>query len=213
MRAISALGESALILPAWLLLLGALLVTRRAKEAFVWFAATVLCGSSTLAAKLLFHACGPGISTLDVVSPSGHASLACIFYGGLAIMVGIGRPVWFRVIAATGCIALLALIAASRVALGVHTAEEVVLGLLIGAACLAAFAAAYGRVAPSPLPVLPLTAGFLVALVLLGGRHLSLEPLIGRAARRIAATADLCSNPAIEQQVRLGRRPTSLAGR
>lgn len=192
-RAVASLGDAALLVPAWLLLSLALLAARRVRPAILWSAAIVLCAGATVLAKLVFHACGPSLSDLDVVSPSGHASLASVFYGGLALMIGVGRPVAWRAALATGSVVLLALIGASRVRTGAHSAEEVAIGFGIGGLALALLALAYRRSAPETVPAWPLAACLAVAVLALGGRHFSLERTIGRTARELASAIDVCT--------------------
>ena len=72
--------------------------------------------------------------------PSGHAQNATAIWGLLAALL---RPWPVRV----GLVALIAAIAWSRIHLGVHFMEDMVVGVLVGAALLAAFLALQGRVA------------------------------------------------------------------
>lgn len=193
MVALSALADAALLLPAAILLLLYFALAGHFAAARIWSVALVACGLTTLASKLLFHACGPSLTQYDVVSPSGHASLATVFYGGLAILVAQGRPAWQRIGLAVPTAMLLLLVGVSRVRTGAHTPVEVVLGLAIGCACVALFWALHrtsGRPALSPVPLL---IGFLAALVLLGGRHLSAEPYIRGIAGRLSTMLDVCT--------------------
>lgn len=61
---------------------------------------------------------GPGL-------PSGHAQMAATLWGGIAIQVG-RRGVWIA------AVALIGLIAVSRLALQVHYPSDVIVGLLLG---------------------------------------------------------------------------------
>lgn len=71
--------------------------------------------------------------------PSGHASAATAFYGALALLVlRSGLPRRVRIAAAFALGLLIAAIAFSRVYLGVHYASDVLAGVLLGAASLAA---------------------------------------------------------------------------
>jgi membrane-associated phospholipid phosphatase len=193
MVALSSLADAALLLPAAIVLLLYFAVAGHFAAARVWGVALVACGLITLASKLLLHACGPSLTGYAVLSPSGHASLATVFYGGLAILVAQGRPAWQRAALALATAMLLLLVGVSRVRTGAHTPLEVVLGLAIGCACVALFWLLHrlqGRPALSPLP---LAIGFLVALALLGGRHLSAEPYIRGVAARLSAMLDVCT--------------------
>jgi len=192
MRALSSFGDAALLLPASLILLAYLAAARQLAAAGIWCVALAACAVTTIAAKLLFHACGAALSDLDIVSPSGHASLASVFYGSLTILVGSGRPRWQKALLGLATLTLLGLIGLSRVRTGAHSPEEVVLGLAIGALCVALFGALHRERVVPPVSPVPLALGFLVALALLGGRHFSLEPVIGDVARHISAVLDVC---------------------
>ena len=206
MRALSALADAGLLLPAAFALLLYLLVRRQGLAALAFAAALGSCGVATIAAKLLFHACGASLTDLDVVSPSGHASFATAFYGSLAILVGTGRVRWQRALLAVSCAVLLAGIGVSRVVLRTHSVAEVVIGLALGAAAVALFAALHARIGRPILHVLPLAAGFLVAVALLGGRSFTLEGGIARTARHLAASLDVCRDAGPRHAARLSGR-------
>jgi membrane-associated phospholipid phosphatase len=196
MRILSGLADAALLVPAAMVLLCYFVALRQFATARIWLAALVVCGIASLASKLLFHACGAELTAFDVTSPSGHASLATIFYGGLAILIGSGRPVWQKAVLACATLAFLLLVGVSRVRTGAHSPEEVVLGFLIGGLCVGLFWGLHRRAGRPTLSLLPLAIGFLGALLLLGGRHFSLEPYIGRTASRLSALLDVCKDVA-----------------
>lgn len=83
--------------------------------------------------------------------PSGHAAVAVVLYGGLAVIVhSLGRPgdsPWpLRVVAGVVfvCVAL------SRLYLGLHHATDIVAGAALGAACLVLARRAAAAVAVAP---------------------------------------------------------------
>jgi undecaprenyl-diphosphatase len=85
----------------------------------------------------------PVATALGPSFPSGHALGAAAFYAALVVLL---QPYTARDrLLLTGAVALSALVAASRVLLGVHYPSDVVAGLLIGlgwaALCTAVFAA------------------------------------------------------------------------
>jgi undecaprenyl-diphosphatase len=103
-----------------------------------WVAATVLVGwLANAAAKAAVDR--PRPPTLGLLAdaagssfPSGHAQVAgyaWITFGLLALLVVRSR---WRLVVAAGCWTLGALVAASRVALGVHWASDVVAGYALG---------------------------------------------------------------------------------
>lgn len=194
-RALSALGDAALLLPASLMLVGYLAVLGRFAAARVLAVSVIVCGILTVAAKLVFHVCGPSMSELDVISPSGHVSFAAIFYGSLAILLGTGRARPQRWLLGAGAGLVLLLVGIGRIRMNVHSPEEVVAGFLIGGACLLLFAVLYARSTHARLGAGPLAAGFAIALLLLGGRHLGVERVIGGASRHISSALDVCAQP------------------
>ena len=228
MDKLSALGDSALLMPASLALLAFLAVQRRLGLAMPFAAGLAACGVATLATKLLFNACGQEISGLDLISPSGHASFATLVYGSLALMIGTGRPAWQAGPIALAAAILVAGIGVSRIEADVHSLDEVVFGWGLGAASLALVAVLHARAGRPPLPALAVSlpadqaqlaiglmllarvgagiAGALFALLLVGGREFTPEAWIARTARRLTAMADICgAAPAHHAGVALGR--------
>lgn len=206
MDKLSALGDSALLMPASLALLAFLAVQRRFGLALPFAGGLAACGVATLATKLLFNACGQEIPGFDLISPSGHASFATLVYGSLALMIGTGRPAWQAGSIALAAAILVAGIGISRVDADVHSIEEVVVGWGLGAASVALVAVLHARAGRPPLPALPVATGIAVALMLVGGREFTPEAWIARTARRITAMADICgASPARHAAIRLGR--------
>ena len=193
MRALSALGDTALLAPAAAAILLYLAVLRRWIEARAFLACLAFGLGATLLSKLLFKACGGGIAILDLNSPSGHASFATLFYGALAVMVGAGRPRWQAVLVGLPAVAIMAAVGISRAIQGAHSWDEVVLGWLIGLAGVALFVVLRGRTERPPLSPVPLAIGLGLAVLLLGGRHFTLEHHIGRLARYASTSLDVCT--------------------
>lgn len=201
-RAVAALADSALLLPASALLAAYLLAVRELRLAAAFSLSLAIAGSATMAAKLLFHACGATITDADVVSPSGHASFAVIFYGAVAVLLGSGRAVAVKAALATLFALLIVGVSISRVRTGAHTAEEVGIGVLIGAVALALFASMHARLGRPRLAWAPVVLGFAAAVLLLGGLHFSLEHRIAQAARRLSSSLDVCAPPERGTQLR-----------
>ena len=193
-RAIATLGDSALLLPASALLLLYMLALRQGRLALAFGLALGLAGAATIALKLAFHACGHALPGPEVMSPSGHVSFSTIFYGALAAMLAAGRPRATQRLIAAGTALLILLIGASRVRTQAHTVAEVAIGLAIGLSALAIFWRLHARIGRPGLPPLPLAIGFAAALLLLGGAHFSLEGRIGRIARDLTTTFDVCDD-------------------
>jgi len=91
-----------------------------------------------MALKLSFHrtrpALWPAIATESTYSfPSGHTTMATVFYGSLAALVFLlTRKHRWRVLAVAGAAFMVTLIAGTRVYLGAHWLTDVVGGALIG---------------------------------------------------------------------------------
>jgi membrane-associated phospholipid phosphatase len=71
--------------------------------------------------------------------PSGHAVASTLFYGTVCALVlqRVKSRAW-RVMAAVGAIAMILLVTSSRVYLGAHYLSDVIAGVAVGAACVAA---------------------------------------------------------------------------
>jgi membrane-associated phospholipid phosphatase len=154
MLQVGSLGNLTVLLPLILLVAVALVATGASRLAAWWVAGIALCIGLTAVSKIYLYGCP---LTPALRSPSGHTSLSLMVYGGTALIVGLGRPVWQRVALALGVLVLVGAIAVSRVHLGRHTALEVATGLGIGVAGLGLLAfgrqsmVTAGRVAALPL--------------------------------------------------------------
>jgi undecaprenyl-diphosphatase len=88
--------------------------------------------------KDVFHRTRPSIfsSGVEVFSssfPSGHSMSAAIVYGTVAYLAArLQRHHWSRVLTAVIALALVLLIAASRIYLGVHYPSDTLAGMVIG---------------------------------------------------------------------------------
>jgi membrane-associated phospholipid phosphatase len=130
MRLASAIGGTAIRIILSLIVLGALFFTGR-RAAALWFAGVEIGGTLlNLILKQIFAAPRPDLLPhLDIVHsysfPSGHAAGNMMFFGALAILAG---QRWTY--GAGG--AMIALIGASRVWLGVHWPSDVMAGWVEG---------------------------------------------------------------------------------
>ena len=208
MRALSALGDTALLAPASLLLLAYLAALRRWPDLRALVVTLAAGLGATLVSKLLFKACGGAIDVVDLNSPSGHASFATLFYGSLTIMLVSGCSRGIALAAGLAAAALVFAIGASRVVQGMHSSEEVVVGWLIGLAGLAIFLALRRPAEVRPLPPVPLAIGLALAIIVVDGRHFSPEHHIGRIARKASAAFDICLPPQVTD-LKLGAARTT----
>jgi membrane-associated phospholipid phosphatase len=189
---LTALGDSALLLPAALLVLVILLAQGERGTALAWVAAMAACGAATLLAKIVFGLCGPRMEAFDISSPSGHAAVSTVFYGSLAVVLSSRRPVWLGLLVWAAALATIAMIGVTRLLMGVHSHEEVALGLLTGLLGLLVFALLHRRAGRPRIRLAPLVVGFALAVALFGGLHVGFEEPIRRLSRGIRAWLDIC---------------------
>jgi undecaprenyl-diphosphatase len=137
-RAITLLGDSRFVYPVTFLVAGVLALRGRRVSAILFSASVVGGGLLEVTLKLAYHRPRPDLVEplvrVDSFSfPSGHATLATVFFGGLAAVVFHVTPRRGARVAAVAVAALAAgSVALSRVYLGVHWATDVTAGALIG---------------------------------------------------------------------------------
>ena len=151
---ITRLGEAQILLPVALAVSLWLARRRHAWPLVPWWLA-LLCATAalTLATKLAFIGWGVGSAALDFTGISGHALFAAAVLpprAGLAA-ARAARPLQ-RLAWALG-VALAALVAVSRLAIGVHSPSEVASGFVLGALVSLAVLAAVRRRAPPAVPL------------------------------------------------------------
>ena len=149
MRAITALGSTAIVAPLLVVAVAALLLSRHRRDAL--FLAVSIAGSVALneSLKLLIHRARPQLAWAAVQSefsfPSGHAMNGLVFYVALA---AITWRLWGRRIGSIAmalAVGLAFLIGTSRIYLGFHYLTDVAGGFLAGVAWLIVVAAAFDR--------------------------------------------------------------------
>lgn len=149
---ITRLGEAQILLPAFLAVtLWLALRSKASATAARWLAAVAIACAITTLTKVAFFGFGIGIAALDFTGISGHAMFATAVLPLIAHAVSVGHSdAWRRrAVAATYGLALV--IAVSRLAIGVHSASEVVSGFVLGALASAA-ALAWTQMPPRPVP-------------------------------------------------------------
>ena len=147
MSALTTLGSSAVIVPAFAAAVAVLLWRRRRGAAL--FLAVACAGALVLngAMKVFFQRPRPVLPWATVLPdysfPSGHTMNAIIFYVALALIVWsvFGRKI--GVAALIGAIVLALAVGVSRIYLGYHYLTDVVGGLLAGIAWLLVVGAAF----------------------------------------------------------------------
>jgi membrane-associated phospholipid phosphatase len=179
MRFLTDFADQAVLLPLALAVTLVLAVTGWRRAAWVW-TLMIVAGFAAVLALKLFGYCTPLPAVFDIRSPSGHTAGAAMVYGGLAALLPIA--VRARVLIAV----LVALaVGVSRLALGMHTPAEVVLGGLLGVVAVAAFCRLIGP-PPTGFAVWRGLALALLVGVLFHGHHIAAETPIRDAAHRWA---------------------------
>ena len=172
-------GDQAVLLP---LALGVALLfglTGWHRGAIAWTTAIGGTLGLMLVLKLGFLACDNHLPD-HLRSPSGHTAAAASIYGGLlalAIRRITGHERW--TLACT--VAIAAVIGTSRLALGVHTGPEVVIGGIVGV-CGGLATVALAGAPPPGLRLRGMAAVTLFVLVLFHGFHLPAEAAIKTTA-------------------------------
>jgi membrane-associated phospholipid phosphatase len=187
------LGDSALLVPASVLLAVYLFCLGSRRAAATWLSALALCLALTTLSKVAFAACGSLVPVFGVSSPSGHTSLSATFYGCAALMFAgdAERRVQAGVLAAGT--ALVFVIAATRVLLQVHSLSEVAVGLSIGVASVGWFAGRHFANPPRPVPWVPVVAGIITLAIVMHGWHWQFERLFYALAAFLRTNLSVCT--------------------
>ena len=196
MQSFTDIADQAVTLP--LVLAVALVVAVQGwwRGALAWSLAVPGALLCVLALKFAAYACGRPWPSLwpvgDVQSPSGHAGSAAAVYAGVAVLLGLRwTAVPLAVVVAAG-------LGASRLALGVHTPGDVVVGGTVGIAAVAALVALVGP-RPRRMPRWPLAAAVLVVLAAFHGQRLRIEDGIRDAAVAYARTVAPATRPGLDK--------------
>jgi membrane-associated phospholipid phosphatase len=188
LHAITSLGESAFLVPAFLAVALLLFAFGRRRVALLWVLAGALCAGLTFGAKVVFYILyhlADHQALLDVRSPSGHVSLSATFYACGTLLLGSRRGPRTRMLLAIAAALLVVAIAATRMLLGAHSGAEVIVGLAIGGYCASWFGRALRSNPSDAVPWLPLAAAVLVVCVATYGRHIDTEGFLVRAAHQM----------------------------
>jgi undecaprenyl-diphosphatase len=152
MRGVSLFGSEVGLVPLGIILAGWLAATKRRPAAVVFAAAALGAEALDQIMKLFFHRPRPEpffgyASPVTHSFPSGHAMVACCFFGVLAMILTARGAPWARSRARRVAIfavaaLLVALIGFSRVYLGFHYPTDVLAGYVAGVFWLAMVLAA-----------------------------------------------------------------------
>ena len=116
--------------------------------------------------------------------PSGHATMAAVIFGILAVLVSHSMGRWGRAMVYAICAVLVVAIAYSRVYLGAHWFSDVLAGLLFGVVMMAAFGVAIEAIPPRRIKPLGLFATALLVFLGVGAVHVATG--FGRASEMYA---------------------------
>ena len=105
--------------------------------------------------------------------PSGHATMAALIFGILAVLVSHCMGRWGRALVYAICGILVVAIGYSRVYLGAHWLSDVLGGLLFGTVMVAAFGVAIEAIPPRRIRPLGLFGASLIAFIVAGAFHVS----------------------------------------
>lgn len=188
---ITDIGDSAVLTAMALLSMG-WFALRGERRVALRFGASFFGASCAIAVlKILVIGCGhPLTIRFGLRSPSGHAALSAALFGGLALLArrSLLRLTAFAVEAVAFLLA--ASIAVSRVMLGFHSVAEIIVGLLVGAACAVLACGRAPALERCTLCVLPFAV--LVPLIVLHGVRLPVEGLIEAISIRLHTHVSIC---------------------
>lgn len=103
--------------------------------------------------------------------PSGHATMAAVTFGILAVLVSHSMGRWGRALVYAICAIIVVAIAYSRVYLGAHWLSDVLAGMLFGTVMMAAFGVAIEAIPPRRIKPVGLFGASFVVFILVGGMH------------------------------------------
>lgn len=191
----SAVGAQSLILPFIAAVAVTLWLGGARREAGVWILATCSVLFTMLVLKLFFLPCGHLIPEWHLRSPSGHAASAFAVYGSFAVLEArLRQAPWQKLTILISGFLFAAGITISRVLIGAHTTEEVLLGAFVGLA--APIFIFWKTKTPTRYtlasPLLLALALPIVLLVLLNGRTLPIEDHILAIALTITQSLGVC---------------------
>jgi len=199
--AVTNFGESTVVLSTAMAVSFWFWLSRQRQLAVLWLLVIGGCAASMVALKLGFLTCGQLVLGGVVHTPSGHSSMAALFYGAAALTVGRLSPPAARhqtLMVATALLFALT-IGLSRIVIHAHSPQEVVAGLLVGFGWLACFALLLRRVRPSiempPTAVLCLLGAIYAGLLTLAmvGEHMSVEGLLDHIAHLLQTRWNVCA--------------------
>lgn len=175
MVAATALGDVQVLLPVILAALAWFVWHRLWRTSLYWLLAVGMAEVLVKVLKVALHRARPGLFYDGVerfAFPSSHATLSVVAYGFLAFLICRKQRAPVRLLIAATAAVGIALIALSRLYLGVHWASDVIAGASFGLAWTGALAMAYSYRTDDDIKPNRLAAVVLAALLLSGTRHI-----------------------------------------
>ena len=177
---LTAFADQAVLLPVAASVTLGFAVSGWRRGAIGWGAAVAATLAAMLVLKLSFIACGHLLPFTSLHSPSGHTASAAVVYGSLLAL-------WIRFRTGTGiwtvpsALVFVGVIGASRLALGVHSTIEVIIGGAVGLAG-AVLAVMLAGPPPAQFRFRSIVIAMIVVVVIFHGFRLPAEAEITRLA-------------------------------
>ena len=105
--------------------------------------------------------------------PSGHATMAAVIFGILAVLVSHSMGRWGRALVYSTCGTIITAIAYSRIYLGAHWLSDVLAGLLFGTVIVASFGVAIEAIPPRRIKPLGLFGASFIVFLIAGAAHVA----------------------------------------
>ena len=177
MTVITMLGDTMVMTALALAILGWLVWHKAYRAAWAAGIAIVAAKLFELAMKLGIQRARPTELSYSGASlfsfPSGHATMAAVIFGILAVLVSHSMGRWGRALVYATCAILVVAIGYSRLYLGAHWLSDVLAGFTFGAVMMAAFGVAIEAIPPRRIKPLGLFATAIVVFLGAGALHVA----------------------------------------
>ncbi|MGH6681999.1 MAG: phosphatase PAP2 family protein [Bradyrhizobium sp.] len=184
-------ADPAVVLPLSLVAAAMLGLMGWRPGAFLWLLTVGASLGIMVVLKVAVFDCGPTCIGNLVRSPSGHTASAALVYGGLAGLVARSRGAHLAASFLPAPVVAF-LIGFSRIALGVHTLLDVLIGGAVG--CAGALAMLILAGTPPPrLSLPPVLAPVIALVIVMHGYHFHAEGVLNTIAIRYAWLAPFCA--------------------
>lgn len=190
-------GDSAVLIAVVFSTAFYLLWCQHHNEALALVASLILAAGAIAGLKLILLSCGAGY--FDIYSPSGHAAMSISVYGVFGLILSSYFKSWRRQLIIFFFFALGLIIAVSRVIMNLHSAGEVVLGIIVGIAIVAAIRLLLLKRSGSNMggsrhfSAYIIMAIIVIAGLSLHGTRLPAEMFIQKTAGKIKSSLSFCN--------------------